>query len=329
MSMASFAIVGAGVSGICLARKLAKVGHHCTVFEKSRGIGGRLTTRQQLDWQADLGAQYFTARHPRFKKEVERWQQAGWIQEWPLHPWVLSQDGFEKVSHNPVRYVGVPKMNAMLHGLSKDLTVCLNTQIIDLETEHQKWRLLDQNGQSHGGFDAVILAIPANQSLTLLPRESPLKHSPLQDFMRPVWAVALSFETATGIVANGVFVNEGNISWVAKDSSKPDRPQRYETWVVHFTSEWTENNLNVDSYRLTRDALKLLSRLAKKSLPEYHEVYQHRWLYAKSNPTLTQFPQWHSGSRLGLVGDWVMSGRFEDAWLSADKLARTLLSEFS
>ena len=69
------AIVGAGISGVCAANLLAQEGFKVDVFEKSRGLGGRLTTKR-LDWaHIDIGAQYFTARDPRFIKQVEAWQQ--------------------------------------------------------------------------------------------------------------------------------------------------------------------------------------------------------------------------------------------------------------
>jgi renalase len=40
-----FAVIGAGMAGIACARTLAQAGHQVTVFEKSRGPGGRMATR--------------------------------------------------------------------------------------------------------------------------------------------------------------------------------------------------------------------------------------------------------------------------------------------
>jgi len=44
--MSQVAIVGAGVAGLLCARDLNRLGIACTVFEKSRGLGGRLARRQ-------------------------------------------------------------------------------------------------------------------------------------------------------------------------------------------------------------------------------------------------------------------------------------------
>ena len=40
-----FAVIGAGMAGIACARTLVQAGHRVTVFEKSRGLGGRMATR--------------------------------------------------------------------------------------------------------------------------------------------------------------------------------------------------------------------------------------------------------------------------------------------
>ena len=40
------AIIGAGLAGLSAARALTAAGHTPVVFEKSRGLGGRLATRR-------------------------------------------------------------------------------------------------------------------------------------------------------------------------------------------------------------------------------------------------------------------------------------------
>ncbi|MDO9620329.1 MAG: FAD-dependent oxidoreductase, partial [Moraxellaceae bacterium] len=41
----SIAIIGAGMSGLSCASALQQLGHNVTVFDKSRGMGGRMSTR--------------------------------------------------------------------------------------------------------------------------------------------------------------------------------------------------------------------------------------------------------------------------------------------
>jgi predicted NAD/FAD-dependent oxidoreductase len=42
----NIAIVGAGLAAISCARTLVQAGHRVTLFEKSKGVGGRMSTRR-------------------------------------------------------------------------------------------------------------------------------------------------------------------------------------------------------------------------------------------------------------------------------------------
>lgn len=78
------AVIGAGISGLFAARTLADHGVDVTVFEKSRGCGGRMSTRQTDQFGFfDHGAQYFTARNPHFCRYVESWVRDHVVAEWP------------------------------------------------------------------------------------------------------------------------------------------------------------------------------------------------------------------------------------------------------
>lgn len=41
------AVVGAGLAGLIAARAMADVGHTVAVFEKGRGLGGRMASRRK------------------------------------------------------------------------------------------------------------------------------------------------------------------------------------------------------------------------------------------------------------------------------------------
>ncbi|WP_035656905.1 FAD-dependent oxidoreductase, partial [Bradyrhizobium sp. STM 3809] len=60
------AIVGAGMTGLACARRLAAAGQAVVLFDKGRAPGGRLATRRAESFQFDHGAQYVTARDSGF-----------------------------------------------------------------------------------------------------------------------------------------------------------------------------------------------------------------------------------------------------------------------
>src|SRR5689334_18811616 len=65
------AVIGAGMAGIACARTLAQAGHNVSVFDKSRGVAGRMSTRSTTFGTFDHGTQYFTVRDPRFARALE------------------------------------------------------------------------------------------------------------------------------------------------------------------------------------------------------------------------------------------------------------------
>ena len=62
----TIAVIGAGLSGTTIASKLNEK-FNVKVFEKSRGVGGRMSTRRETPFMFDHGAQFFTVKTTVFK----------------------------------------------------------------------------------------------------------------------------------------------------------------------------------------------------------------------------------------------------------------------
>jgi renalase len=189
-SVQHIAIIGAGMAGITAARTLAQAGHRVTAFEKSRGFGGRMSTRRTEFGSFDHGAQYFTVRDERFRA----------LMKWALgndvdiaRPWgtnavrVLDDQGRTLEAALPARephWVAQPGMNALVTHMAEPLAqgghVHLSTQVHTLERGARgDWHLHTASENTHDkpgqdadriyrGFDAVLLAIPSVQTWDLL-----------------------------------------------------------------------------------------------------------------------------------------------------------------
>ena len=71
-------IIGAGMSGLICAQVLQHAGLNVAIFEKSRGVGGRMATRRtDTEILTDHGAQYFTVTEPAFQTVFDHWLKSG------------------------------------------------------------------------------------------------------------------------------------------------------------------------------------------------------------------------------------------------------------
>ena len=71
MSKPDVFIVGAGLSGICCARKLHQQGISCRILEASDGIGGRVRTDRVGGFQLDRGFQVLLTAYPEALAELD------------------------------------------------------------------------------------------------------------------------------------------------------------------------------------------------------------------------------------------------------------------
>ena len=53
-------VVGAGIAGLAVSIRLAAMGHHVTVFEKSEGPGGKIGNMNWEGFRWDTGPSLFT-----------------------------------------------------------------------------------------------------------------------------------------------------------------------------------------------------------------------------------------------------------------------------
>jgi renalase len=320
----SVAIVGAGIAGLSCANALQAQGMTVRVFEKSRGVGGRMSTRRGPSWQCDHGAQYFTARSPEFQEELVRWRGAGVVECWSPRLCVIdAAHGPRRESTGPIkRYVGVPGMTGPARFLAESLDVQLETQVDGLIREPGGWRLsiLGQGWQADL-FDTVVLALPAPQALALLRQTtSPLKELVQAVRMRPAWALMLCLDESFDPGFDAAFVNAGPLRWIARNLSKPQR-QGENMWLLHANPQWSDAHLEAEPGEVTSLLVEALQAIAPAA-PLASTV--HRWRYADTESSIGRDYLWDSEINLGLCGDWLNEAKVEGAWLSAIGLAKKL-----
>ncbi len=319
------AVIGAGIAGLSCASALQTAGLQVSVFDKSRGPAGRMSTKRGDDWQCDHGAQYFTARDPDFRAEVGRWVDAGVAAPWAPRLQVLGDESLHAPDPALERFVGLPRMTAPARFMATELDVRTQSTIVRIERRTDGWHLRSaKHGWLEQRFDAVLLAVPAPQAAPLLGPGSELAALAAGAHMRGCWALMLRFATPVGLPFDAAFVNDGPLRWIARDSSKPGRGGP-ETWLLHASAEWSEAHLEQDADAVAADLLRAFTQFGG---PAPQAWSAHRWRYADTEPALEKGCAWQGGNGLGLCGDWLNGGKVEGAWRSGRLLARQVLQSF-
>lgn len=309
------AVLGAGLSGLTCARSLSDRGWSVRVFDQARGVGGRMSTRRADGRHFDHGAQYFTVRDERFEGVVESWRENGLVSEWDGTIAVLGQGAKRAKDHRTRRFVGVPGMNSICGHLAVGLEVTLETRIASLDRVDGRWLMTSDSGVELGGYDSVVVSAPAPQSAALLAAPAPeMARRVEQVEMAPCWAVMASFTVPLHLSFDGAFVHDSALSWVARNNSKPGRPDG-EAWLLHASPDWSRSHLDLEK----GDVAKLLLGAFRTAVggldQDAAKVDAHRWRYALPINPLAERCLHDAELGLGVCGDWCGGPRVEGASL--------------
>src|SRR3990167_9118640 len=319
------AIIGTGIAGLSAAQALHAAGHALQLFDKSRGSGGRMASKRSDAGALDLGAQYFTARDRRFVEVVQQWQARGWVSEGTPSLYHFDNGQLSASPDEQTRWVGSPRMSAITRAMLGALPVHFSCRITEVFRGEQHWHLQDAEGNNHGPFSHVVVAAPAPQATALLSSAPKLAGAAASGAMDPTWAGALAFDSPLETRVEGCFVRDNPLDWLARNRSKPGRDTAKDTWVLHASSQWTKQHLDMPKEEVIEQLHGAFAELIGCAVPAPAFSLAHRWLYAR--PATAH--QWGALSDAGLglyaCGDWCLSGRVEGAWLSGQEAARRLL----
>ena len=319
------AVIGAGLSGLAAARTLADQNHEVIVFEKSRGYGGRAATRRiaEFSQQVDHGAQYFTARDPRFRRRVLSWAERGGVALWQGRIGAWDGNGIRAAGEDDERWVGLPGMSGLGRMLADDLTIRLETRIVAPHRDGDAWLLLDDRGDALGRFDRMLISAPAPQAAELLAAAPALAAKAASVRYAPCWTAMIVFDTPVELPWDGLFVNQGPLRWIANDGAKPGRSGTVS--VLHASADWSRRHLEMDQEDVVKALLEDFSTIVGQSLPAVVWSSAHRWLYSFADGPLEIDCLWDGDLGIGACGDWCHGARIEGAWLSGEALAGRVL----
>ncbi len=320
------AMIGTGLAGLMCSRILIDQGLQIQCFEKSNRPGGRASTRiADGVCQFDHGAQYFTIRDAALKPYLESWCEDKHVAQWDGHIVSIEQPGSHREVTSMKRFVGIPGMQSLSTHLAEELSIAFATEVAKVECEPNGYRLLSQTGRDLGQFDVVLWNCPPAQVERLLPQKCVWRDQLTKVEMVPCWSVMLAFENRWTMSFDGAFINDGTLGWISRDSSKPCRAKTWDAWVLHSTSAWARDSLDVTKEFVIQRLVQEAERVTCSTMPVSTVVRAHRWLYSRPTESLLGKSLWDDEHRFGACGDWCGGPRVEGALRSGMSLAGQVL----
>lgn len=286
------AIVGAGFAGCYASNRLTRYGHSVTIFEKARGVGGRMATKYFNDLKVNHGTDSFEATSENFKLFCENLIDLKILKK---------ENNRYKSSTN--------SSNDILKYLATDAKKVVNSRINEITKAGKQMILFDESGECYDGFDFVIITAPANQILDIKMTMS----DTLIDSLSKV-----DFDAATVLVIIDFNLDIQNL----KESKKIIRNDRYTTIIM-------DENFSNRHIGLSKDEIEPL--IVEKIIQKYPnfniENYVHFSHFWKYGFTKTPFGKaFYKDNNYGICADWMMGKHVEDSFSSANALLDSILS---
>ena len=356
------AVIGAGPAGAACAAVLHAAGIAVTVFEKSRGVGGRMATRRTRYTDAqgrehavhfDHGAQHVKARDPRFQRWMQTLVAAGAAVPWPLKLRDAASPAVDNgTAATGLRYLPVPGMPALCQHLLQGVAVRLQTTVTALVLQPGGGYTLriaeaapDATPDPMDRFDHVLLAMPPVQAAALLaPHHAGWSQALSSRVMNPCWtlmavtgAPVAGSPAAKAIDWDAFAPTAGPLAWVSRNDRRPGRatPAGTVSWVAQASAAWTLGHLE-DEADSVAEALQaaLFEQLGLAGVghPAVHYRAVHRWRYSLAEPAAGvagESTWWDAKLGLGVCGDSLAApdaDGIEGAWLQGDALAQAVLA---
>jgi renalase len=300
----NLAIIGAGLAGLAAARALRqrRPDLAITIYEKSRGLGGRAATRRRDGFVFDHGAQNMKTPTPELERLLTTELPAEDLLNIGLPVWTF--DGAGVIAQGDPAQNADPKWTYRdgLSRLGKLLGVGLDIRretrvarlgrgLVTPAPPHGRWSLIDANGQMVGDADLVLLTPPAPQIAALLAAsdlDPSAKAALLAELARASYRRCISLALAYDWPITRPFyalINTDRahpIAWLALEHTKaPERcPRGHSLLIAQMTAGWSFDQWETPAEELERLVAAHVGALlaVDARAPLWADV--QRWRYA-------------------------------------------------
>jgi len=320
--MKSIAIIGAGFSAATLSYFIKK---DLDFYEKSRGAGGRCSTRRVEDVGLfDHGLQYIKNPNPEFKEmlsDCSVWQ----------GNFKIFENNQLKNDADKERIIHENGNNLLIKNLFKNKNIFVNKELksIEKKSDHLQLTFKDETQEQ---YKTVVITAPFQQAYNLTKQFTENFFSNFNFSMQPNLTVMVAFNKSLKLDLSAItFENDDVLGFAANENTKKKNliNKDLELWTIQSSLKYAVKNIK--EYRNNKQILidEILKNFSNKlkiniSKEQIHYSDIHGWLYAYNLNTSSPNCYWDSHLRLGICGDWFSGGNAENAFFNAKKLANLI-----
>ncbi len=341
--MTSVAIIGAGLSGLAAAHTLRDAGCTVTLFEKNRGVGGRVATRKRNDFIYDHGAQYFKGGSELSTEWITKKFPTPDLIDIAKPVWVF--DGAGHIKEGDPQQNKDPKWSyrsgftSFARRMAEGLDVRLEMLIGRVQQTSIGWNIFDSNNEHHGRFDQLLITIPATQAIGLIEASlfaneqgKAISEQLGKAAYNPLISVMLGYKPTPRTRPYYALVNtdkEHAISWLAWEHEKARErtPEGTGLFIAQMSPQYSKAHQETQHTILFQDVAQRVSTLIDEQLspPIFTDVQY--WRYALPSQKADADTLFATTLPLGLAfcGDAFVGGRAHLALEDGVRAAQRLL----
>jgi predicted NAD/FAD-dependent oxidoreductase len=305
-SRTKIVILGAGMSGIACALCLHK-NFDVQIFEKSKGVGGRLCARKTGEGLFHFGAQYCSAQSNIFKNFLKENDARKFLGS------SFDMSANSCISTNNY-YVGAKGMHSLLKNYKQILNMHFNQKAIKVD---EKKKLIYFESGITESYDIVISSLPLPQAQEIFDAE--IEHDAI---FNPCISMGMILKGQTHNEHNAYKNINKDISWLG--SSKFYNSEDSETWVLQFSPQTSLEKIDNSD-----NALEIICNdTVQHTIKGKYEVMHcgiFKWKYALCKRSSLEKKFTSMSDNAFAIGDWNISPRVESAYISGSELGKYLM----
>ena len=319
--MLDFCVIGSGISGSTIAHHLSKK-YSVHILDKARGPGGRASNKRfKQNLSFDHGVQYISPKSKEFLKFIKTLCKKKEAKIWTGNHLDFT---FEKKEISE-KFIGMKGNNFISKFYTKKIKKSFQSSVKTIFNNKYFWEIRLDNGE-YIQAKSIILTCPFPQSKKIAGKYLEKKISNLKINMEPNITTMLAFKNQKTVPVSSIKFNDDILTWAANENSKNRFNSSNSLWTLQSSIGWARKNIN--HYKKSNKAENtLISKFLNFTGYEKNKIIfkkTHGWKYSYNLNGSPLKSYWNKKLRLGLCADWFIGPKVENAWLSANDLAKKI-----